>query len=92
MKKAIDLCKCLEKMIIIGKVMPFSEKGFLSYYSDEVEEGTLCLAINQVSDNGYYEGYDYISNFEVETELFPINYCPVCGKQIKYEQVKKLEL
>ena len=91
MKEAIDLCRCLQKMLILRKVTPY-DNSKESLFSDSVEEGTLCISNTTVSDNGYYEGINWIYNIEVEEELYPIYYCPICGKRIEYKKVQQLKL
>lgn len=95
MKEANDLCSCLEKMRLNGRLVPYSKKlNFTVYNSSGLEEGTLCLINNIIRDNGYYEKYEWKSNFEMEIEAYPINYCPICGKEIEYKQmnIKKMTM
>lgn len=94
MKIVSDTCLCIEKMKLVGKVAPFTKSGESYYFSKDIEEGTLCLVTNNVRDNGYYEKDTWISNIEVEKDYYPINYCPICGKEITYkkEDVKKMTL
>ena len=96
MLQDINNCDCLTKLKLIGKVVPYEPIIFddtLSYYADEVEEGTLCIANNRCEDNGYYDqDGNYISNIEITKDLYPINYCPVCGKKIEYRKVEYPQL
>ena len=85
MKAYFDNCKCLERLILIGKVRPFTHNYDLSNYAEEVEVGTLCWVNQKIEDNGDYENYTWVSNIEINDELYPINYCPICGKEIKYK-------
>lgn len=89
--KVTDNCNCLEKLMIIGRVRSFENKDVLSSYAKEVEEGQLCVVFNNISENGDFdEDGNYISFFNTSEELYPIEYCPMCGKRIKYERVKTL--
>ena len=93
MKESIENCKCIEKLMIIGKVEPYSGYTELSNYAPEdVELGTLCFAQDVVRDDGEWDGYQWVANITINRELFPINYCPIYGKEIKYQKIKELKL
>ena len=90
MKVANNLCKCLEKLKDINKVMahvpPYTKiaDGFMA------EEGELCIVNDVIEDNGYYDDYNWVSYIESYKELYPINFCPICGKEIEYIKYNSL--
>lgn len=90
MKVANELCHCLERLKEMNKVMqhvpPYTRLAD-GFYADE---GELCLVNDLVEDNGYYDGFEWISNIQTYKELYPISYCPFCGKEIKYVKYKSL--
>ena len=93
MKESIDNCKCIERLMIIGKIEPYTSGTVLSNYApDDVELGTLCFAQDIVTDDGEWDDYGWVANITVSRELYPITYCPVCGKEIKYRKVQSLIL
>ena len=85
MKMFYNNCECLEKLMYYGKVKPFTHNYDLSIMSDEPEVGTLCLVNNVVENIGHMENNKWVVKKEVKEELFPINYCPICGKEIMYK-------
>ena len=92
MKKAINTCECLEKLILIGRLAPYIKKEESYYFSKPIDEGTLCLVTNSARDNGYYDADRWISNIEIESDYYPINYCPICGKEIEYKRELTLKM
>ena len=91
MKEAIYDCNCLSKLSIIGDVGPYRKDSRLSYYAEQdVEEGTICLVSDVIEDHGWCEGFEWKPYLVVEKEYYPIKYCPICGKEIKYKKEKKL--
>ena len=82
-----DNCKCMEMLLLINKVKPYTRNYDLSNYAREVEEGTLCFVSKKIEDNGYYDDINWIQNIEIKYELYPINNCPICGRQIKYKEL-----
>ena len=92
MKDIKNTCECLKKLMTLYKVLPYvSGIDTINYNYDEVEDGTLCLVSKDVVDNGEWdENFTWISDFEYNYELIPIEYCPICGKKIKYNKVKSL--
>ncbi len=87
MKDAINNCKCINELMLIGNILPYKKGYNLSLYANQdVEEGTLCLA-NDVVEDTYFN-----INKEVIKELYPIEYCPICGKKIEYRKEKVLRI
>lgn len=82
-----DLCDCMVKLDIIGRVKKYdSSSDTLSNYSEEAIDGEYCLVSETVVDNSNYDNDDnFIYNFEVRSELYKIHCCPICGKRISYE-------
>ncbi len=90
MKVFYDSCKCLDKLIVLDKVRPFTHSFDTSNIFDDIEVGTLCLVNKTVEDNGQWEdNVGWISNIEVKDELYPINYCPICGRKIEYKELSE---
>ena len=82
MKDTINNCKCLNELILIGKILPYTKEYDLSLYANQdIEEGTLCFVNDIVEDIE-----------EVKKELYPIEYCPICGKQIEYKKEMRLRM
>lgn len=93
MKNKLELeeaCECLNKLIIIGRIKEFDEeKDELSNYSNSVENGQLCLVFDSIEDKGNFnEDGLWDTDFEVVRKLYPIEYCPICGKKISYYKEK----
>lgn len=88
MVKAVNNCYCLEKLQAFGQVQPFSEYSEVSdYYRDEVESGTLCLVQTKAT---YWATDVTMNDISINDYLYPIEYCPVCGKKIEYKRIKNL--
>ena len=48
-----EKCKCIEKLMNLGKIQYYCPPyNTINYNYEEVDEGTLCLVNNQVYDNG----------------------------------------
>lgn len=93
MLKYLPECNHIQKLMnsgVISEYMPPYNQ--LAYEYDKVEEGTICLSTNVYEDNGYYEGFDWVANVMCYKELYPIEFCPICGKEIKYARVNNLKL
>ena len=90
MVSATDLCECMEELIERGKVMqhvpPYTQlsEGVIA------DDGELCMVNDVVEDLGYYDEYTWVSNINAYKELYPIKYCPICGKEIKYKKYNSL--
>ena len=88
MVKAVNNCECLERLLLIGQLKPYNEYSEASnYYNDDVEKGTLCLIQTKVT---YWATDVSMNDMNVEDYLYPINYCPICGKKIEYKKIKSL--
>lgn len=86
MKEPINNCKCMNELILIGKVLPYTKDYDLSLYSNqEVEEGSLCL-VNDIIDD------TYTNEIITKKELYSIDYCPICGKKIEYRKLNDFKL
>lgn len=92
MKEATNTCECIAKLMLIERILPYNRKQESYYFSKNIEEGTLCIVSNNVRDNGYYDANNWISNIEIETDYYPINYCPICGQKIEYKEVKTMKM
>ncbi len=86
--KCANLCSCMSKLILIDFVREFREGFTLSNFADEVHEGQLCLVNDEVIDEGTYDqDGNYQTNFQVKKTLYPIEYCPCCGKRLEYKSI-----
>lgn len=87
-----EKCKCIEKLMNLGKIQYYCPPyNTINYNYEEVDEGTLCLVNNQVYDNGTYDdNFNWISYIDIVGDLIPIEYCPICGKKIEYKKIKGL--
>ena len=76
-----NLCECLKELKDLGLVAQYSEKEHLPItYDISPKEGELCLVSNQFNSS-WHEYDDFV---------YPISYCPICGK--KLELKKDIEL
>ena len=91
MLKHEELCPCIISLMKDGKVSeycpPYNE---VAPQFNDVEEGQLCLAYDIVVDDGGYEDFMWLSDIRVYRELYPIEYCPVCGQKIEYKHINGL--
>lgn len=89
-----NACSCIDKMMIIGHVKEYEIGDNVSNYAPcEPIEGQLCLVSDSIVDNGgYNEEGMYETNYEVTKTLYPIDYCPICGKEIKYSKNDPMQL
>ena len=90
MKKleVIDICDCLNKLLIVGYLRQFDcdEKSF-NYYLGEIVDGQIVMKMDIVVDNSWYDEFEnYHANFDIVSSYYPIVYCPVCGKRIEYNK------
>ena len=90
MKQVKCTCECLEKLIELGKVTYYCPPYNVLADNVEAEEGQLCLVTQVAEDNGCYDDYNWISNLHIYNELYPIEYCPICGKEIEYIKFNQL--
>lgn len=90
--EVVNLCDCLQKLSLINKIKKYESVNLSNYISREVEEGELCLVFDRLVDIGNYDdNFNWNSFFVNEEELYPIEYCPICGKKIEYRKELKLE-
>ncbi len=88
MVKAVNNCYCLEKLQAFGQIQPFSECSEASnYYKDTIENGTLCLVQTKAT---YWATDVSMNDISVDDYLYPIDFCPICGKKIEYQKIKNL--
>ncbi len=86
--KYVNLCKCMTKFLIIDFVREYKEGFILSNFASDVTEGQLCLVNDEIVDEGDYDlDGNYQVNFQVKKTLYPIEYCPCCGKRIEYKLI-----
>ena len=86
--KFVNLCTCMTKLIIIDFVREYKEGFILSNFASDVTEGQLCLVNDEILDEGDYDlDGNYQVNFQVKKVLYPIEFCPCCGKRIEYKPV-----
>lgn len=86
--KSVNLCNCMYKLLVIDFVREYREGFNLSNFADEVMEGQLCLVNDEIIDEGDFDQDGiYQTNFQVKKVLYPIEYCPCCGKKIEYKPV-----
>lgn len=86
--KYVNLCKCMTKFLIIDFVCEYKEGFILSNFASDVTEGQLCLVNDEIVDEGDYDlDGNYQVNFQVKKTLYPIEYCPCCGKRIEYKPI-----
>lgn len=92
--EAVNNCKCITKLMLIGKVKEYDNEIISNYASQDIEKGKLCLISELVEDmSDYdYEKNEWINNFFKYYELYPIDYCPICGKKIEYNKTHGLKL
>ena len=92
MIEAVDLCECMEELIERRKVQrhvpPYSYLAEGTYALD----GQLCMVNDVVEDLGYYDDYQWVPNIKAYRELYPIKFCPICGKEIKYKRYNSLTM
>src|SRR5574344_303240 len=85
--ESIEYGNKIEK--IIEEIHKEDEKDELSNYSNSVENGQLCLVFDSIEDKGNFnEDGLWNTDFEVVRKLYPIEYCPICGKKISYYKEK----
>ena len=88
MVKAVNNCNCVEKLLAFGQLQAFNTHSEISnYYNKDIEEGTLCLVQTKAT---YWATDVSMNDVTVEDYLYPIDFCPVCGKKIEYERIKNL--
>ena len=90
-----ELCECMKNLMAIGHIKPYCPPyNYMAEGFEDVEEGQLCMANQIAEDLGHYNDYEWVSMIEMYDELYPINFCPICGKKIEYikypELTKKL--
>ena len=86
--KFVNLCNCMAKLIIIDFVHEYKDGFILSNFASEVTEGQLCLVSDEIVDEGEFDqDGNYQTNFQVKKVLYPIEFCPCCGKRIEYKPV-----
>lgn len=86
--KYVNLCNCMTKFLIIDFVREYKEGFALSNFASDVTEGQLCLVNDEIVDEGDYDlDGNYQVNFQVKKTLYPIEYCPCCGKRIEYKPI-----
>ena len=86
--KYVNLCNCMTKFLIIDFVREYKEGFILSNFASDVTEGQLCLVNDEIVDEGDYDlDGNYQVNFQVKKTLYPIEYCPSCGKRIEYKPI-----
>lgn len=87
-------CECMIKLSIIGKVKEYnSSADTLSNYAQEVEDGHMCLVFDSIIDTGdINQDGEWNTNIEVTKELYPIEYCPVCGKKVIHSKEDEIKL
>ena len=86
--KYVNLCNCMTKFLIIDFVREYREGFILSNFASDVTEGQLCLVNDEIVDEGDYDlDGNYQVNFQVKKTLYPIEYCPCCGKRIEYKPI-----
>lgn len=91
----INPCQCILKMSINGQVEEYKNNysNELSVYSDSVFYGQICMTSDIVRSEITYDDEDGMKeDFIINRVLFPIEYCPVCGKKIEYKVIKELKL
>ncbi len=90
MVRAVNNCDCLERLLLIGQLQPFSKYSEISnYFNGDIEEGTLCLIQSKVT---YWATDVSMNDINIDDYLYPISYCPICGKKIEYEKIKSLTI
>lgn len=86
--KCANLCSCMSKLLLVDFIREYREGFMLSNFASDVHEGQLCLVNDEIVDEG---GYDqdgvYQTDFKVKKTLYPIEYCPCCGKRIEYKPI-----
>ncbi len=90
MVAAEDLCKCMEDLIAKGKISQHVPPYTHLADGTIAEDGELCMVNHVAEDYGYYDEYQWVSNIVSYIELYPIKYCPICGKQIVYKKYNSL--
>lgn len=86
--KFTNLCSCMSKLLVIDFVREYREGFILSNFADGVHEGQLCLVNDEIVDEGDFDQDGlYQINFQVKKTLYPIEYCPCCGKRIEYKPI-----
>lgn len=88
MKTSINECHCITKLQLLGYVLPFDS----TTSSEDIEDGTLCLVKKTITDETDYDQEQIFYNIVENYEYYPIERCPICGKNIDYtrREVKKL--
>ena len=88
--KCVNLCSCMLKLSFVDFVREYRNGFILSNYADDVKEGQMCLVNDEIIDEGEYDQDGiYQTNFKVKKTLYPIEYCPCCGKKIEYKVLDK---
>lgn len=93
--KISNHCDCILKMSITGQVDEYKDSydNELSVYSDSVFYGQICIVNEIVRTEINYDDEDGIKeDFRIMRVLFPIEYCPICGKKLEYKIIKELKL
>ena len=85
-----DTCECITKLMGLGLVMPYCEPYNTLASGYTANEGDLCIVRENVEDRGYYDDYNWINDIITYKELYPIKYCPICGKEIQYKRSNQL--
>ena len=86
--KFVNLCNSMIKLIIVDFVHEYKDGFILSNFASEVIEGQLCLVSDEIVDEGEFDqDGNYQTNFQVKKVLYPIEFCPCCGKRIEYKPV-----
>ncbi len=88
MVKTVNNCMCLEKLMIMGQIQPFGTYSEAStFYNEHIDEGTLCLVQSKAT---YWATDVSMNDITIDDYLYPIEYCPICGKKIEYKKIKSL--
>lgn len=85
-----NLCDCIKGLKHIGLISKYFPPYNTLADNYTAEEGQLCIVNEVMEDYGYYDEYSWVSNIVCYKELYPINYCPVCGKKIEYKKSNRL--
>ena len=86
-----ELCECMEELLYLGKVKQYCPPyNVMAEGFEDTEEGQLCLCTQIAEDIGYYRELEWISVINLYDELYPISYCPICGKKIEYKKIPEL--
>ena len=92
MIKLNNACECIQLLMRDGRVSEYCPPyNTLAPGFDDVPEGQVCLSNDVYEDNGCYDfndDWEYDINHYVE--LYPIEYCPLCGKKLEYTRINSL--